>query len=359
MKIDNKTARSMPLPFTSYDSERREIVRLVSEFNLAAAIRQRAAKRPLEGVEAELHELLQTRAQVPTHGNIVVPSAVFRAGTAGAFETTGTGSAFMPTAVPPARLSARQRPLLDALGVRTVASDGANIQLPTYSAGAMAVKGEAAAADSSAAAAGEVNLTAKRATSYTLVTQQLLVQGGSESVISSLVAELQADIARLVDRTAFDLLVNSTSGITTNVEEATAGATARPLTQDMLDDMLRAAFTSGGDMRNMRYVASPAGLEDIQGIQTNGMYALDRVSEVVNSKPFYATNDLVDHTDGTARVIVGDWEQGLVKCDFGLLDIQVNPYSYDTSGQVQIVLNQYFDVQILDESVFSIYREEV
>lgn len=357
--LKNKTGTGIPLPFTSYDSERREIARLASQFNLAEAIRQRAAKRPLEGAEAEMHELLLTRTQVPTHGNIVLPAVAFRAGTAGAFETTGQGSAFMPTAAPPARLSARQQPLLDALGVRTIASDGANIQLPKYSAGAVAIKGEAAAADSSAAAAGEVNLSPQRATAYTIVTQQLLIQGGADSVINSLIAELQADIARIVDRTAFDLLAHSTDGITTNVEEATAGATARPLTQDMLDDMLRAAFTSGGDMRNMRYVASPAGFEDIQGIQTNGIYALDRVNEVINSKPFYATNDLINHTDGTARVIVGDWEQGLIKADFGLLDISVNAMTYDTTGQVQIVLNQYFDVQLLDESVFSIYREEV
>ena len=78
-----------------------------------------------------------------------------------------------------------------------------------------------------------------------------------------------------------------------------------------------------------------------------------------------ARKDLVDYSDSSARsswiarVIVGDWEQGLIACDFGLLDVIVNPYSYDTAGKVLIGVHQYFDVQILDESVFSIYREEV
>ena len=112
-------------------------------------------------------------------------------------------------------------------------------------------------------------------------------------------------------------------------------------------------------MRNMSYVGSPSGLEDLQGIQTNGVYALDKVANVINGRPFYATNDLPNHTDGTARVIVGDFEQGLVKADFGLLDVGVNPYEQDLSGQTRITLHQYFDVQIMDESVFSIYREEV
>lgn len=66
-----------------------------------------------------------------------------------------------------------------------------------------------------------------------------------------------------------------------------------------------------------------------------------------------------DHNVPAARVIVGDWEQGLLACDFGVLDILVNSISFDVDGKVQIVLHQYFDVQILDESVFSIYREEV
>ena len=49
----------------------------------------------------------------------------------------------------------------------------------------------------------------------------------------------------------------------------------------------------------------------------------------------------------------------MLACDFGVLDILVNSISFDVDGKVQIVLHQYFDVQILDESVFSIYREEV
>lgn len=345
----------MALPFNSYSSERREIARLLSEYSLPRAIRRKAEGKALEGAELELHQLVCQRTQVPIAGNIVLT----RTGTAGAFETTGVGSSFVPTAVAPAQLSARQQPLLDQLGVSTVSSEGAKIQMPKYTAGTVSIKGEAVDATSSLAATETVTLTPQRATAFTTVTQQLLLQGGSDSVINSVVAELQADIARIIDRTAFELLANSTSGITTNVEEATAGATARPLTQDMLDDMLRAAHSQGADMRNMSYVGSPSGLEDLQGIQTNGVYALDKVANVINGRPFYATNDLPDHTDSTARVIVGDFEQGLVKADFGLLDVGVNPFEQDLSGQTRITLHQYFDVQIMDESVFSIYREEV
>jgi len=250
------------------------------------------------------------------------------------------------------------------LGVRRVASSGATLQIPKFTAGSAAIKGEAVDSDSSAAATSTITMAPQRATAHTQVSHQLLIQGGGDTVINAIVAELQADISRIIDRTAFDLLAHSTNGITTNVEEATSTAedstvTARPLTQDMLDDMLRASFSQGADMRNMRYVSSPKGLEDVQGIQTNGVHALDKVVDVVNGRPFFATQDLVNHTDGTARVIVGDWEQGLLACDFGVLDILVNSISFDVDGKVQIVLHQYFDVQILDESVFSIYREEV
>lgn len=355
-------ARELALPFQSYDSERREIARLISEYNLPRAIRRRAERQPLDGVERELSELLQKRSSISTAGNIVVPNAVLRAGTAGDFQTTGVGEAFVPTAVPAARLSSRQRPLLDELGVQTVTSEGASLQIPRFTAGTVAIKGEAAAAASSAAATESVNLTPQRATASTLISGQLLIQGGADSVINSIIAELRADIARVIDKTAFDLLVNSTSGITTNVFEATAGATAQPLTQDTLDDMLRDAFAQGGDMRNMRYVASKKGFEDIQALQTNNVYSLDKVVEVINAKPFYASTQLVDYVDPpdtTARVIVGDWEQGLIKADFGLLDIMVNGFDLDTEHTTRLTVHQYFDVQIMDESVFSIYREEV
>lgn len=362
MNHKTNTARHMALPFTSTSNERHEVVRLCREYSLPRAIRLKAMRKPLNGVEAELHALIQERSQIATAGNLSVPNAITRTGTAGDFQTTGVGSAFVPTAVGPAQLSSRQRPLLDELGVRRIASDGANVQLPKFTTGSVAIKAEAAASDTSGAEIETVTLTPQRATAQTFVSQQLLIQGGADTVINAIVAELQADIARIIDLTAFNLLVNSTSGITTNVEEATAGGSGRPLTQDMLDDMLRAAFDSGGDIRNMRYVSSPKAFEDVQGIQTNGVHALDKVVDVVNGRPFYATQDLQNHVNGgttTGRVIVGDWEQGLVACDFGLLDIMVNPYSFDSQGKVQLVLHQYFDVQILDESVFSIYREEV
>lgn len=359
INYNKKKAREIALPFNSYDSERREIARLLSEYSLPRAIRRKAEGKPLDGVEREMHQMMAQRSQVPTSGNILVPNVLTRTGTAGNFETTGVGSAFVPTAVGPTQLSARQRPLIEELGVQTVTSEGATIQLPKFTAGTVKVKAEAAAADSSAAATSTVTLTPQRATASTLVTQQLFIQGGADSVINSIVAELQADIARLIDRTAFNLLVDSTNGITTNVEEATDGATQRPLTQDMLDDMLRAAHGQGADMRNVSYVGSPSALEDLQGIVTNNVYALDKVANVINGRPFYATNDLVDHTDGTARLIVGDFEQGMIKADFGLLDVGVNVHDLDTSHQARITVHQYFDVQIMDEGVFTIYREEV
>jgi hypothetical protein len=246
--------------------------------------------------------------------------------------------------------------------VPTVSSEGASLQVPNFTAGSVAIKDEAVAADSSSAAAGSVTLAPQRATASTLVSQQLLIQGGADSVINSIVAELQADIARIIDRTAFNLLVDSINGISTNVFEATAGATAQPLTQDTLDDMLRGAFNQGGDLRNMRYVASPKGFEDIQALQTNNVYSLDKTAEVINAKPFYASKELVDYVDPpdtTSRVVVGDWEQGLLKADFGLLDVGVNAFDLDIQHEVRLTVHQYFDVQIMDESVFSIYREEV
>lgn len=351
--------QNMSLPFNSYDSERRELQRMAKEYNLASAIRQRMDRKPLEGVEAEMHQMLAARSNISCAGNILLPTIAFRSGSAGDFQTTGQGSGFVPTAVPAAELSSRQRPLLDALGVRSIASDGASVQLPKFTAATAKVKAEGAAADSSGATMTEITLTPQRATASTKCSTQLMIQGGADNVINGIVSELQADIARVIDATAFELLADSTNGITTNVEEATDGATQRPLTQDMLDDMLRATFENGADLRNISYLASPKGFETIQGIQTNNVFALDRVTERLNSKPFYASNELPNHSDGTARVIVGDFEQGLIRCDFGLLDVSVNPFSFDDSGQVQIVLSQYFDVQILDESVFAIYREEV
>lgn len=348
---------SIQLPFQTDASERREIARLLVRYNLAEAIRCRAEKRPLQGVEAEVDEMVGSRSRLPFTGNLHVPSVLFRTGTAGDFETTGSGAEFVGSQVANARTSPRNAALLDALGVQTIQSSGSDITLPSYTAGVVAIKGEGVASDSSAAEISSVTLSPQRATAHTTITNQLLIQGGSDAVINSLVAELRADVARLIDRTAFSALV---SGITTNVEEASSGSgtTARPLSQDMLDDMLRAAFSSGADLRRCAYLASPSGWEDIQAIQTNNVFALDKVTQTINGRPFYASQELLDHTDGTARVVVGDFSKGMVKVDFGLVDIGVNPHELDVNHQVRITLHQYFDVKVTEESVFTLYREE-
>jgi len=148
----------------------------------------------------------------------------------------------------------RKKALGECLEYRRIQSSGLNIQLPTYTAGTVAIKGEGVASDSSSAELSSVTLTPQRATAHTTVSGQLLLQAGADAVINSLIAELRADVARLIDRTAFAALVND---ISTNVEEASSGSgtTARPLTQDMLDDMLRAAFSSGAPLISLLQAA--------------------------------------------------------------------------------------------------------
>ena len=126
MNQDTKTASHMALPFNSSSNERHEIMRLCREYSLPRAIKCKAMRKPLNGVEGELQWLLNKRSQIATKGNIVVPEFMTRTGTAGNFQTTGEGSTFVPTAVGPVQLSSRQRPLLDALGVRRISSEGGN-----------------------------------------------------------------------------------------------------------------------------------------------------------------------------------------------------------------------------------------
>jgi len=350
------------LPYNATAGEKRELARMIQQYDLGKAVRQALEGQRISGVEGELNDELISRTQgrIPyQNGQLRVPDAVFRTGTTGNFESTGQGSAFLGgrgTAI----TSPRNTPLLDRLGVRTFISPGHNLNIPQFTAGGLTLKNEGATADETGTLA-HIELKPQIAIGQTKATKELLEQGRPNQVVEALIAELRADAGRVMDQAAFDLLVDDTDGITTNVTEATTGggSTPVPITQDVLDDMLRDAFNNKGELEGMAYVGSPKAFELLQAIQTNNVFALDKPSQTINGRRFFGSNELSNHTDGTARLIVGNFAQGLVKAEFGVTDIMVNPFTFATQGEAQVVVTKFFDVKVLDERVFSIYREEV
>lgn len=350
------------LPYHASASEKRELTRMIQQYDLGKAVRQALEGVRISGVEGELNDEMMQRTEnrLPyQNGQLRVPDAVFRAGTTGNFESTGQGVAFVGGRGS-AITSPRNVPLLDRLGVRTFISPGHNLNIPQFTAGGLTLKAEGATADETGTLS-HVELKPQIAVGQTKATKQLLEQGRPNQVVEALVSELRADAGRVIDKTAFDLLVDDTNGITTNVTEATTGggATPVPITQDVLDDMLRDSFSNKAELEGVAYVGSTKAFELIQAIQTNNVYALDKPSQTINGRRFFGSNELSNHTDGTARLIVGNFAQGLVKAEFGVTDIMVNPMTFATQGEAQVVVSKFFDVQLLDERVFSIYREEV
>lgn len=336
-------------------SEQRELDKIGQRFSLVRGIQQVYRGKQLTGLEAEMTEEANREANaagLTFRGQLSVPSklltrAVGAPGEWGATDTAlDNGTQFVATNVGPAIEALRAQNVLEQAGCTVLNGLSGDLKIPKMTAGAsIAEKGEGVDADSSAQALGQTLLQPRRATAFTLVTEQLMMQGGS-AVESLVVRDLADAVVQQIEALAFIDILDGIAAGSNNVETVlgTDSTVMRQLEQN--------ALTDGVNRGNIRILANPRAHAALATHSDVSSVTAALVANEYMGYPYLVGGNMPDDATagneyGAGVVIMGDFSRGAVIGYFGGLDVVINPYTYDISNQVRISIHRHFDSDVL------------
>ena len=313
-----------------------------ARFDLGKAIRE-AANGGLTGLEAEVNQegvsefrgsglavangisiprMFMSRAAVGVMGATATQDGEHEAlaGTTVATEIQGPIADYKPVTI------------ADKIGARRISGVVGDITIPVLTTPlTYGVENEAADRASSNAAFTDVTLTPTRIASHAKVTQQLLTQNSFD-----LQSFLAADMRRGMEVEYNKLIVSAIGGVT-EVDYSAAAAADIPY---LLEELMRADdvdpsgavfLTEPGVLRALRQASLDAG---------SGMFAAPNANSIIGYNTVTST-------------LIGDdliymiQPQEVVTCEWGGLNIMVDPYTEAHKDTVRIIANMYADVAVL------------
>ena len=356
-RADQKIVEGSILSGGASRSEEREMMKMNRNFSLVNALQAIHRGKPLTGVEAEFTEEANKefrQAGVAYRGQLSIPSKALemRAASAGDLMAGGSpGSEFVPTQIGSAIEALRAPTALERAGATVLNGLTGTLQMPRVTAkSAITAPDEGApiAADSGFDL-DQIQLTPRRASAYTTVTEQLLLQGGA-AVEQLVVGDLRDSMISYIDTAAFDIVVAAiiTAG---NFDAAALSAT-------VLQGLESALITGGCDLNNVKVLANGVGhsalvaLSEVADITT----ILDRVSNTVMGYPYQTAGGLSDGAGAGGTVIAGDFAKGTVIGYFGGVDFVLNPYSLDLNHQLRVSIHRYWDSDVMATDALQMRR---
>jgi HK97 family phage major capsid protein len=252
----------------------------------------------------------------------------------------------------------RANMVMGRLGVTMLAGLTGNIDLPRKStAGTLGMLTEIGSASETAPATAKATLSPKRIGAYTQVSKQALLQSAMalENMIrddlvtgSAVLLENQcingagtaAEIKGLRNVVGIGSVVGGTNGLApawshvVDLESACANSNAEPdrLSGYLVNTKLR------GKLKQTQFATNLPFIWQNGDMPLNGYRAA-----VTNNVPSNLTKG-TSTTVCSSALFSSDWSMAVIGL-FGAPDVTVDPYSLSATGQVQITLNQFADLQ--------------
>ena len=349
---------------TIAQSEQKEIDRVNRRFSLSRAILDAYEGKQLEGAEAEW--LQETRAEankagVMMSGNVGVPQKAQKRNLGDADEhaaTTGSGSAFVPTLVQSGVDALWAPSVAEQVGTTVITGATGNLIFPKTKT-KPAISADISEGGNNALSGLEmdsVTLTPQRASYYTQLTQQLMLQGGN--VDDYISRQLNNGINQRIDKKFFATILGAT-GITDNSTESGDTTLSNTLIYTMEKDLLANYANLDGAvwvmsplaLKNSRDVAA---VSSVSALHENGRFA---------GYQYYKTPHVEDVADNAGSGTVGqlifaNFAQSAVMALFGGLDIFVDRAgALAVSGEMNIHLNRYFDCDVTNAAAISVCKD--
>lgn len=322
--------------------------KLKKRYSLGKAI-QEAAKGGLTGLEAEMSQEARNEfsyAKVNVNGGFSVPSFVLRAdddpmGVAGTVNGT-VNHANNTIGIQDAGLIAAYRPgdIATAMGVRTINNATGDIAFSVQANEVNAHKpNEGAAVTQEGATFTEVKLQPVRYAAYTRVTEQLLAQTADD---------LGSFMARDI-RAALDEKYN-TDVHAAILAAATTTASGTDSLGDILDieaDMLAADIP----LENVRVLAGAEAYRQAREVSMDAGSGLLIAGSPAGRRSVLGYDATVSSSVTSQNIYMVD-NANMVQCNWGGLNIIVDPYTNAENGVVRMVCNVYKDFAVLNDAGF-------
>ena len=336
--------------------------KLAADMSVVRGIQNLMNNKPLEGAEAEAHQEAMNEARsmgLSFSGNFQIPSVVARANTAtGATASGGVSplikdeiSNFVPFLTP--------KLFLEELGATMMRGLQGNFKIPigkTQSSATWAT--ETATATETTPILREETASPNRLAAYTKFSRQALLQ--PVMAVENMVREqLLGAEARAVQTAAINGAGTGSTpeGILVNaaVNTVTTGGT---LTRAHLIEMRKLIQSSNADKGTLRYLTNPDVEAYLNGLLVDAgsgqfVWPTDAPDKLMGYQA--ATSTLMPNTLSATKsgMIFGDWSK-LWIMQWGGRSISVDPYTSLKEAQVEVVLDSYYDIKVVEPKAFSI-----
>lgn len=308
----------------------------------------------LEGAEGEVHQ--EAKREARESGKFLsgfgMPAFMMRAQDAATAATAGNliATELDSTLIP----ALRPKTVLAQLGAMTMSGLVGNLDLPAGDGIASATwEGETDAMANTDPSTRLVSLRPNRLAAVTTLSKQLLMQS-SFSAEQWVRSELENAVARAVDSAGIQGNSASIDGIlgTSGVSDITFGGA---VTRAKLINLITKVAVENADVENMGFLMNPIIKGELQNLETDsgsGLFVMDKANELFGYKVGISTLVPTNISSTKTAVIFGNFRD-LVIANWGGLDIIVNPYSLDTTSQVRITINSFWDIKLKQPKSFA------
>jgi HK97 family phage prohead protease len=322
--------------------------KLKKRYSFGKAI-QEAAKGGLTGLEAEMSQEARNEfanAKVNVSGGFSVPSFVLRSDTdpmgVGATSNGTLENAGNTIGIQDAGLIAAYRPgdIATAMGVRTINNATGDIAFSVQGAEIVAEKpAEGAAVTQDAADFSEVKLSPVRYAAYSRVTEQLLAQT-ADDMGSFIARDIRAAIDEKYNTDVF-------GAINTAATTAASGADSLGDILDIEADLLAADIP----LENVRVLAGAGAYRQAREVSMDAGSGLLIAGSPAGRRSVLGYDATVSSSVTSGNIYMVD-NANMVQCNWGGLNILVDPYTDAPKGVVRIVCNVYKDFKVLNNAGF-------
>lgn len=354
-------------PGTPSRTEQRDL----NEFSIVRGIQSIAQGRGLTGIELEMHQEAQREANnsgLSVRGHFTIPTVILNHGRRDMTATGGSngseGGATIATTFGSFIDLLYAKMVLRSLGAQFLTGLVGNVDLPKLLTGSTAVKKtEIEAGSESSPTTGVISLSPNRLGTYVEVSKQLLAQS-SLSIEGMIRNDLATAIALGMEAGAINGggTTEPTGILNTGSIGSVAGGTdgAAPTYAHVIA-LETAVAVANADMGSLAYLTNPK----VRGkLRSTAKVASSDSVMVWDSMPYNSAittqvpSNLEKGSSGAvcSAIIFGNFAD-LVVGQWGGIDIQVDPYTLATTGQVRILADTYYDSAVRRAGSFAAMKD--